>query len=111
MSQAKHNLLNIRAKLSDEMTIVSELLETLEHEGKNLPEQDKKLFYQRLNDINQMMVRMVDYDTIVQLYIRRHPESHNVQYIQDKLERAKLYIKRMGGDWSVVEWGKKSDYF
>jgi len=109
-TQSKHQLLSIRTKLSEQMLIVADLLEMLEEEAANLPAEDKRLFKQRLADIDRMMQTMVAYDSQVQLYIRTHPAAHNTKYLEDKIFRAKKYVRYLGGDWSIVEWGKNSDF-
>ena len=101
---------NARKLLADQINKMTSLLDTLEEESANMSDYHKKIFASRLRILDDMIDIAVYYDEAVFKYVRFHPAGHNTKHLEDQLKVARKYIERTGGDWSVVQWGKLSDY-
>ena len=99
-----------RDLLADQVDKVNILLEQLENEAKNYTPDQQQIFNQRLLILDNLVSIIVYYDQISSEYVRTHPESHNVSKLYEQLKIAQKYVNRLGGDWSVVTWGKLADY-
>ena len=107
---ARYQIDNARKLLGIQINKMTSLLDTLEAESANMNDYHKKIFAARLQVLDDMVDLAVYYDEVVVKYIRFHPAGHNTQHLEDQLKVARNYINRLGGDWSVVQWGKLSDY-
>ena len=96
--------------LADQVDKVNTLLEQLENEAKHYTADQQQIFNQRLLILDNLVSIIVYYDQIATEYVRTHPEAHNVNKLNEQLKIAQKYVNRLGGDWSVVTWGKLSDY-
>jgi hypothetical protein len=103
-----NEILKARQLLSKTMGVYNDLLDQLETESENLNAYDKEKFSKRLAILDDFCTIVLHYDEIVQQNIRVNPG--NDKRNQEQLKIAKKYIERLGGDWSVVIWGKLSDY-
>ena len=108
--QSRYQLDNARKILTDQIKKMSNLLDVLESEAANLKGYEKDKFSKRLQILDDTIDVAVFYDEVVFKYVRYHPEGHNTQFLEDQLKIARQYINRLGGDWSIVQWGKLSDY-
>jgi hypothetical protein len=103
-----NEILHARQILSKTMGVYNDLLDQLEIEAENLNAYDKEKFLHRLAILDDFCSIVLHYDEIVQKYVRLDP--NNDKRNQEQLKIAKKYIERLGGDWSIVTWGKLSDY-
>lgn len=99
-----------REILATQVDKVNVLLDQLESEAKYLSDDQQKVFNERLTILDNLINIIVYYDGVANEYVRTHPEAHNVQKLNDTLKIAQKYVNRLGGDWSIVTWGKLSDY-
>jgi len=113
MSYYKDMLFIKRQRLADAVELVNALLEELDGEIEKAKENGiepyrLKKSIDRVKQIEQLRDEVVEYDTKVMQYVNFYPEA--TPYYKEKLEIARRYIRSLGGDWSTVTWGKKSDY-
>ena len=107
---SQYQLDNARKILTDQLKKMSNLLDTLESEAANLKGYEADKFKKRLQILDDTIDVAVYYDEVVFKYVRFHPAGHNTKFLEEQLKIAKQYINRIGGDWSIVQWGKTSDY-
>lgn len=110
MSDTSYNLQRTRLILSKALEATNNLLDELEAESENLSSYDKKKFEARLMIFDNLVDSILAYDSVTQYYVRYHPAANNTKHLLDQLQIARQYINRLGGDWSIVTWGKLSDY-
>lgn len=110
MNASRFDLQRRTEHLGESMGKLCDLLDTMEEESSQLSAYDQKLFKERLSIIDKFVDDCVEYHKSVQLYIRTHPESHNVAHLREQLEIAKKYVRELGGDVSTIVWGRLSDY-
>lgn len=110
MNKEALNLFHYRQKLATAVKQVNNLLIQLENESKQLVDKDKQIYESRMDIIADLVDAICDYDELCQRHIRMKPQQHTEQYLRDQLDVAKNYIHRLGGDFNIVLWGKKSDY-
>lgn len=110
MTQETLNLFTARQELSNAVKRVNYLILQLENEAREYTGADRELFDARIELIADLIDTICDYDEICQRNIRMKSSHHSEQYLRDQLDVAKKYIQKLGGDFSIVLWGKKSDY-
>lgn len=110
MNKEALNLFHVRQELSNAVKRVNYLILQLENEAKDLVDEDRELYESRIDLISDLINTICDYDELCQRHIRLKSSQHSEQYLRDQLEVAKKYIHRLGGDFNIVLWGKKSDY-
>ena len=103
-----NEILQARKLLSATMGVYNDLLDKLESEAQNLDGFDKEKFIHRLSILDDFCTIVLNYDSVVQKHIRIDPNKDKRN--QEQLMIAKKYIERLGGDFSIVTWGKLSDY-
>ena len=101
---------NARKLMANHLNKMVTLLDKLEEESVDMNEYHKEIFLKRLQVFDDMIDIAVYYDEVVFKYVRFHPSGHNTQHMEDQLKIARNYIARLGGDWSIVQYGKLSDY-
>jgi uncharacterized membrane protein len=99
-----------RNVLSKRVDNVNDLLETLENEAKSLSSDQQEQFANRLKILDDLIDIVIYHDRIVNEYIRMNPDFYNVQQLHEQLKLAQKYVNKLGGNWSIVTWGKLSDY-
>lgn len=104
------SLTQARQLLANTMDVYNNLLNQLEKESENLNAYDKEKFLKRLAVLDQFAEVVLYYDNIVQQHIRLNLNLNDTKRLQDQLKIAQKYVQRLGGDWSIVTWGKLSDY-
>ena len=102
-----------RQVLSTKVEAVNSLLEELELEIQKAKENNVEHYrlkkaIERLRTIETLVELIVIYDSHVQKYLAFNPEE--TSYIKERLEVARKYVHALGGDWSIVVWGKKTDF-
>jgi hypothetical protein len=110
MSNLEDKFYKIQNILANQVDKANLLLEQLEAESKNLSEDQQFIFKQRLSILDNLINIIVYYDGVANEYVRYHPGAYNIQKLNEQLKIAQKYVNRLGGDWSVVTWGKLSDY-
>ncbi len=113
MSYYRDQLYAKRGALSACVDIVNELTEQLRSEVEKAEANGVEAYRlykskERIQHIETLVHVLVSYDDIVLKYIETHP--NDVTYYKEKLEVAQRYVRALGGDWSTVIWGRKSDY-
>lgn len=102
-----------RQVLATKVELVNDLLEELETELATAQKNGVEpyviaKFKKRLKILEELINTIVIYDSYVQKYLQFNPEE--TSYIKERLEIARKYVQALGGDWSTVVWGKRSDY-
>lgn len=110
MTSLNDKFYKIQNILADQVDKVNNLLEQLEKESKYLAADQQIIFKERLTILDNLINIIVYYDNVANEYVRMHPEAYNVQRLNEQLKLAQKYVNRLGGDWSIVTWGKLSDY-
>jgi hypothetical protein len=105
-----NEIIKARVLLSKTMGVYNNLLDQLESESENLNAYDKEKFSKRLAILDDFCTVVLHYDEIVQQHIRVDANVNDTKRLQDQLKIAQKYVQRLGGDWSIVTWGKLSDY-
>lgn len=104
-----NEIMQARQLLSKTMAIYNDLLDQLETESTQLNAYDKEKFSKRLAVLDDFCTIVLHYDQIVQQHIRVQ-NVNDTKRLQDQLKIAQKYVQKLGGDWSIVTWGKLSDY-
>lgn len=107
---SRYQIDNARKLLGEQLDKMSSLLDELENEATNMSDAQQKIFASRLRILDDMIDIAVYYDEVLVKYVRFHPEGHNTQHLEDQLKIARKYVERIGGDWSIIQWGKLADY-
>lgn len=110
MSSTLHQYNASRQLLSKKLDKLITLLDELEKESESMSSADKAIFAARLNILDELVDMIIYHDRLVNDYVRTHPDTHNVERLHEQIKIAQKYVNRLGGDWSIVTWGKLSDY-
>ena len=113
MSYNRNMIAASRTVLSYKIELVNELLDELETELDKAKSNKVEPYIiakatKRLQLLDELINTMIVYDSYVQKYLAFNPED--TSYLKDRLEVAKHYVYTLGGDWSTVVWGKRTDY-
>jgi hypothetical protein len=99
-----------RQALSKRLDKVTNLLEELEKESASMTPDQQETFNARIKVLDDLVDMIIYHDRFVNDYVRTHPDTHNVDQLHNQIKIAQKYINRLGGDWSIVTWGKLADY-
>lgn len=113
MSYYRDKIVEQRTKLASAVDLVNDLLDELNADldrasANGVEPYRLKKSKERIAQIEQLVSVLVDYDGLVVKYIQFNPEG--TPYYKERLEIARRYVHSLGGDWSTVLWGKKTDY-
>ena len=90
---------------------MDDLIELLEKDCQGIQnEYHRKKFEQRINVITQNFNNQIDMVNAFQQMLNESIPAWKVKELKDKLDLAKLYINKTGGDWNSLAWLKKSDF-
>jgi hypothetical protein len=110
MSYSKEKYDRSRNALAVTIDKVNNLLNELELESAQYSKDDQEAFLKRLSIIDDLINVIVYYDGLASNLIRSSTTSQSVDKLQNQLKIAQNYVRHLGGDWSIVTWGRLSDY-
>jgi ATP-dependent protease HslVU (ClpYQ) peptidase subunit len=100
---------HLALSVADTLELLEELENELQQAQANKVEPYVLLkFQKRLNRLDRLIQLLLTYDRQVQQYLKFNPENRGD--LVERLEIARHYVASIGGDWSTVVWGKRSDY-
>jgi uncharacterized membrane protein len=109
-SESYFTLQAARNKLSETLALVLIDLDDMEAGINQLPKHEQKEHWETLNRLDALVQAIQAYDQCAQNYVRYHPDFNNTRYLSERLQLARKYVTRLGGDWDMVHYGSLSDF-
>jgi|APGre2960657468_1045069.scaffolds.fasta_scaffold128547_2 hypothetical protein len=109
MSYSKDKYDRCRNVLAVTIDKVNDLLNELELESAAYSKEDQEAFIKRLHILDEFINVTVYYDAVANDVIRSNNNTQTDR-LQNQLKVAQNYVRHLGGDWSIVTWGKTSDF-